>query len=857
MISVKRGKHFLQNVVSATNRKHFVFSVALVVLFSCSSLSTGVLAQSNPNEGPILFRDDTPEERQSREARKRNLLGQRLNPVSKDLKISGGSASYEPGKVLLKGGAIASSSNFQIQSDDASIDIEKEEGTFSGDVVLAHPEFSLSCKEAYLNVPYETGVFKDTKFRLEQSEFNIASQTAVKFSEFEYKFFDTSLSTCDTSLDPLPWSVKSNELDVTVDGYAHSYWTSLYFYDVPIFYTPYFGFPVKSERSSGLIIPEIGGNSQSGITARVPFFLALDESSDATIAPFIASNTRYGADFEVRKYFSLNNFLTSQFVLSDESLRGNALRGLVPGPNGTLPFDQRRFGAFVNHTWSTDKNSTLPLNYLADIHYVSDDLILRELPNDNIGLRNATFTTSRVGVSTGISDFGSVELRSEYNQIIDGNTIGTDDTVLHRAPELVSQVYQSFLPFGYNDYGLKLNTGAVLSATQFMRKEGVDGTRVNLNPQVTVPFHYENYFDGNLGVSVYDTYYSLQDLTPVNQNDADDSPNRRTFVAGGQISTAFEGIYEVDPNGLLASIASLGVNNFSQELKRVKHTIQPYLRYTYAPNVAQDSLPLFDVVDRVRNRSLVTYGLKTGLLGRLNSRSSYSSPIEELAPSLNDLPLLGFADTASVFRGALGSQAGTSPLFGSNSTLSNLFNFEIFQSYDYIEANKKQDPLRDSFSDIGTFMSVIPNSNLGFSLQSFYSPWRSEVTSALSSVGLRDDRGDTISLGYSFVNPLVLSGTEAIPGRDISNVQGQAEIILTSQLRVGYFARYDSEAKKFIDQIGALRFANECNCWHLDVGFSDRTNPDQQQFNIRFTFAGIGDITQGFMYGAQQNQALQ
>src|SRR5262249_17004437 len=45
-----------------------------------------------------------------------------------------------------------------------------------------------------------------------------------------------------------------------------------------------------------------------------------------------------------------------------------------------------------------------------------------------------------------------------------------------------------------------------------------------------------------------------------------------------------------------------------ESVQKLKHTIEPFVTYTYVPNYGQSSLPLFDEIDRVDGRSLFIYG---------------------------------------------------------------------------------------------------------------------------------------------------------------------------------------------------------------------------------------------------------
>jgi lipopolysaccharide assembly outer membrane protein LptD (OstA) len=802
-----------------------------------------------------IFREDLEDSINQTTKEKKKVLGSYVKPRSTDLKVRGDCVEFSQDgqKLILKDRVVASSEKFSIQADKGEVTVENQEGEFSGEVFLSHPDFAISCKEAYLNIPHEVGVFRDAKLRIEEAEFNAKADSLIKYSELQYRMYDSSVSTCDPDVLPSPWSISSDELDITEDGYAHAYWTSLSFYDVPILYSPYLGFPVGQEKSSGFLVPSIGYSNQSGAQVWLPYHIVLDDATDLTITPFIETQTRQGGEFEFRKAFSLSHNIKSRWIFSDESLRDGDLRGLLPRPDNVLPYEERRTGGFYRQEWRSDAEADVPMSVLADVHYVNDDLLLRELEDNDIGFRNSPFLTSRVLGTTSLGSYGSAELFGEWNQAIDSNFQETDDAILQRLPEANVRLSEKWRPFGFNPYGLQLTTNANVSFTDFYRGAGVDGQRVNINPEISVPFHIENYIQGGFGLSYYDTRYMLGGTENTLAPDGtafSDSPSRQTYVAGANVSTVLESVYEVAPDSLLTTIAGLGVENYENELKKVKHELEPFLRYSFSPDEYQDDLPLFDSLDRIRNQSLITYGFTNRFLGKTESIRSYRSPIEELTPQVEDLPELGLADSLVNLEFPRESFSFTQNSFGRAAESRSMGYFTVLQSYDLIEASEDIDPLRSEFSDVYLDFGLNPNSVFGFNTTANYNVENASISSWTTGLSVRDDRGDSVSVRYSLVSPQVLVDNQVTDGIDISNIDAQLEMVLTDQVKLGYYARYDETARSFIDQIVGLRMANGCNCWSVDLGFSDRTNPDRQQLLMRVNLNGLGRLQQGILYNS-------
>jgi hypothetical protein len=179
--------------------------------------------------------------------------------------------------------------------------------------------------------------------------------------------------------------------------------------------------------------------------------------------------------------------------------------------------------------------------------------------------------------------------------------------------------------------------------------------------------------------------------------------------------------------------------------------------------------------------------------------------------------------------------------------------FVLKQSYDYVEDHKNDDSLRNSFSDLGFEFSLSPSPFFSFDMDGNYNTQRDDFSSWSSGLLFRDDRNDKLRLRYTFINPLAIQDGVVFEPDNISNLEASAELAITDRVSFGYFSRYDETAEDFIEQAGAVRYYSSCNCWHVDVGVSERTNPDRQQLNMRFTFTGLGALTQDLLRRQNQN----
>jgi lipopolysaccharide assembly outer membrane protein LptD (OstA) len=304
------------------------------------------------------------------------------------------------------------------------------------------------------------------------------------------------------------------------------------------------------------------------------------------------------------------------------------------------------------------------------------------------------------------------------------------------------------------------------------------------------------------------------------------------------MGTGLERVYQIDRDSFLTTLAGLGAENQATQLVRLKHTIEPSVQYTYIPGVSQGDLPLFDALDRFRQRSLFSYGGTSRIYGKFIRPYERSRNVEELAGSGDTLPTFDLSSSLLGF----GRGMVLSPSLNMDRQLSDvreLARFDIRQTYDYLEATKDIDPNQDEFSDISLSMVLSPSSYFATGIQSNLDAGNGDFSSYDVSMAMRDDREDALRLRYTFFEPTTANGNSTT-----NQLEGNLEFKVHEQLRVGYYTRYDIDNRRAIESTALVRFLNACKCWSIDFGVSDRFNPDRTAVMLSFTFNGLGDITQ-------------
>ena len=127
----------------------------------------------------------------------------------------------------------------------------------------------------------------DTKTgTLENATAQVAPDYYFSGSEIEktgadtYEVTDGVFTSC-TQETP-DWSFRLARADVEVEGYAHIHHATMRVKTLPVFYTPYILWPAKTERTSGLLIPNIGYSEARGASSGLAYYQMLGRSYDTT-----------------------------------------------------------------------------------------------------------------------------------------------------------------------------------------------------------------------------------------------------------------------------------------------------------------------------------------------------------------------------------------------------------------------------------------------------------------------------------------------------------------------------------------------------------------------------------------------
>ncbi len=763
--------------------------------------------------------------------------------------ISARSLSYNSAgdQVIADGGVIIVYSQTLLEAVRGVVNLTTNEANVVGDVRLTDQTGDITGDSAKIDLKEGTGVIQNGDVHLSTGEYQLHGKEVHKVGEETFELTDATLSTCQCAEDRNcpPWRIVADSARIVRNGYGQAWGATFDVLNVPVFYTPYLIFPAKTSRQSGLLSPTFGFSDRYGVDLRLPVFLAFSGSADATVTPVIQTNVRYGVDTEYRQIFSQKSKLKADLIYLNESPRGDDALGTDTSGIFDPTRDENRFGAYWNQSWKSDLDSIVPLQFIAKGRYVSDNLFLREYDSSDIGPYNASYIVSKAVLRSQATSEISVDLSAESTRSL----VQDNDFIFTRAPELNVSYLKPINAFGENPFGLKLVSDLEFGFVDFIRSRSYEGTRTEAYESLKIPFYLKNYLDGSIEGRLRGTEYNLSDRKDVAVGSPDDSSftelksSSDRLVPGlvTTVETAVERVFQLDEGNILRTIGELGPMGRESSLNRVKHSIEPFARFKYVPDIDQEDNPIFDSLDHLSEKRVMTYGVTQRLYGRYEPRGEYATGVEELAPTADDLgsfrsgdPLNGALDFGSPASGEAGFQKLR------NGQLRELVDFEVSQSYDFLADQEFKDGITatdNAFSDVNLSSLIFPNDYVILRTDADYNPDKSRFDDYDIGAQLSDKRSDQIRTRLRFNKG------------SFRQFESNLELALTDSVRFGYYSRYDDLTGKFLEQQVGMRYTSKCKCWAFDLDYGDRINPDEQRVMVHVTLSGLGDLNQKFGTG--------
>lgn len=482
---------------------------------------------------------------------------------------------------LFDGNVDISSERAVISAEKARIEDNGRSVFAEGNVTYQDPQLRVNSKSVNLDSNTQQLNMISTRYQLTgfvghgaADQISIDAQEGVVLN-------DVSFTTC--PLGGEDWQIRASEISFekgSILGEARN--TRFYIGDVPIFYLPYFAFPVSDQRQTGLLFPNLTSSSATGIDYEQPFYWNIAPNLDLTFSPRLMTDR--GIQFKTEfRYLQENGYgsINVEYLPNDDEIAGA---------------DNDRYFYRLFHQGQFAENWQLSI----DINGLSDDNYIVDLGSDFYN-RADTHLYRTLGISyyTQNLDFTA--------QLRDFEVIGDRPNTYRALPETRLE-YRASL----NDY-MALRVNSELAYFDNTLDDQPTALRWHVAPTLAIP--YQRQWGELLAeASIINTYYQ-------------------------QDNTEGTGLAE-EVNRTLGQVRLYGNVIFERQQEWAGEqstlTMEPQFQYLYTSFEDQSEIGMYDTtillndvdglfrgqeftgLDRISDNNQITLGLTSRLLDKAN-----------------------------------------------------------------------------------------------------------------------------------------------------------------------------------------------------------------------------------------------
>ena len=455
--------------------------------------------------------------------------------------------------------------------------------------------------------------FEGARFSLGAGNAHGAAEAVEINEQGTLELDGVSYTTCPP--DSNDWLIEAKEINLdTRRGVGTAKGLKLRFQGIPILYAPYFSFPIGDARKSGILTPVIGSTSRGGTELRVPYYFNIAPNYDATITPRWLSDRGLQLQTDFRYLTkSMDGQINADYLDDDKQ------------------FDDSRYYLSFKHRslFANGWRNRIDVSEVSDNQYFED-------------LGGSLSLSSITHLDRHISFDYSTDYMSIFGQVQDYQTLLTTDDGVTPIEEPHRRVPQLLVRGLWPQQVLGLQVGFAGELVKFDRDVGVTGWRVNLLPELALPFSGSGWF-ATPAVALDYTRYDLSNTEPGQRNDPDRTVPIASFDTG------------------------LILERTMANRDRIQ-TIEPRLLYAHVPYREQSGLPVFDTitpdlnliqlyrtnrflgVDRIADTDQISIGVTSRILDVSTGRELVSATIGQtryLSDSGVTLPGQPFVSTES------------------------------------------------------------------------------------------------------------------------------------------------------------------------------------------------------------------
>lgn len=187
-------------------------------------------------------------------------------------------------ELLLMGNSALRHNDTYLEAEQIRYYPDKRKADLEESIFLERPGLRFLADEGQLELTTDQGWLSQIEYRLPEYKARGKAVRAEMLSDSQSRFFDADFTTCPPGYKD--WSIGASELLIDREsGWGHAHHAVLRLGSLPVFYSPYFTFPVDDRRKSGFLLPSWGNSKDLGAEFSIPYYFNLAPNYDTTFTP--------------------------------------------------------------------------------------------------------------------------------------------------------------------------------------------------------------------------------------------------------------------------------------------------------------------------------------------------------------------------------------------------------------------------------------------------------------------------------------------------------------------------------------------------------------------------------------------
>jgi len=376
-----------------------------------------------------------------------------------------------------------------------------------------------------------------------------------------------TLSGCDP-MDPI-WTLDFSSSDYNTESkWMNIYNARLYIGDIPVIYTPWFGYSLDTTRRTGLLMPEFGFSTKEGFYYEQPIYIAEQNWWDLELRPQIRTNRGEGL-YQTFRFvdgehshgeISAGYFKEHTDYFLENDLQNDSHYGF------NIKYDN---DDFVNQWLGT--NFSGQSGIYADINQMNDVDYINLGTNDTENQNTATQVLSRLNLFYNTED-NYIGTYFKYYQDL---TLSTNDDTLQKLPTLQYHRYLDTLLQDHLMYSLDVQVNNI------QRNINTSVVQTDINLPVTLQTAlFDEYLNLSYKANLYMQHSQFRGVEEVqvdgvNYEDGYYARNYHTISATTQLTRGYDTFSHVIGLGLTYNKSGSNSNSgFYEEYLEQSETVQ-------------------------------------------------------------------------------------------------------------------------------------------------------------------------------------------------------------------------------------------------------------------------------------------